>query len=87
MKVGTLDSLMSLADELGKADSYVEGVTRKAERSLADAYAASEAGAPALRVGNLPVADAAKRFSWDREQFDPQVRSLPVDRGQVGWSA
>lgn len=77
MKVGTLDSLMSLSDELGKADSYIEGVTRKAERSIADAFiTSSDASAATLRVGKLPVADAIKRFSWDREQFDPQVRGL-----------
>ena len=82
MKVGTLDSLMLLSDDLSRTDGLIEGIARKAERALGDAYAASSAPgsgkggpAPALRVGALTVADAIKRFAWDQEQFDPQVRA------------
>ncbi|CAF1181941.1 unnamed protein product, partial [Didymodactylos carnosus] len=36
LKVGTLDSLVSLSDDLGKLDSYVEGVTRKLAQYFSD---------------------------------------------------
>jgi hypothetical protein len=36
MKVGTLDSLMALSDELQKVDSFVENVVKKCEKTLTD---------------------------------------------------
>lgn len=38
MKVGTLDSLMTLSDELGRVDSFIEGVLKKVERQVAESY-------------------------------------------------
>ena len=42
MKVGTLDSLLSLADDLARADAFAEGVVRKVERQIAEAHTASK---------------------------------------------
>jgi hypothetical protein len=36
MKVGTLDSLMALSDELQKVDTFVENVVKKCEKTLTD---------------------------------------------------
>merc|ERR1711955_170396 len=36
LKVGTLDQLVGLSDDLGKVDSYVEQVTRKLANYLGD---------------------------------------------------
>ena len=36
MKVGTLDQLVGLSDDLGKVDAYVEGVTRKCAAYMND---------------------------------------------------
>jgi len=38
LKVGTLDTLYTLSDELGKIDTYVEGVVKKIERSAFDVW-------------------------------------------------
>jgi hypothetical protein len=38
MKVGTLDSLMTLSDELGRVDAFIEGVLKKVERQVAESY-------------------------------------------------
>jgi V-type H+-transporting ATPase subunit C len=92
MKVGTLDTLMSLSDELSKADTYVEGVVRKVERQLADATAAVQLAAAmknakpgsnppaaqsmAFKVGDTPVHEYVKRFKWDSEAYDPR-EALP----------
>lgn len=43
MKVGPFEELMAVADDLGRADSYCEGVVRKTERQVADSYVASRA--------------------------------------------
>jgi V-type H+-transporting ATPase subunit C len=43
LKVGTLDSLMSLSDEVARADAFVEGVAKKVERQVAEAYFAEKA--------------------------------------------
>ena len=42
MKVGTLDSLLSLADELARADTFAEGVVRKVERQISEAHVATK---------------------------------------------
>ena len=36
LKVGTLDQLVGLSDDLGKVDAYVEGVTRKCAAYMND---------------------------------------------------
>lgn len=38
MRVGTLDTLMSLSDELARVDSAVESVVKKVERQVAESY-------------------------------------------------
>jgi V-type H+-transporting ATPase subunit C len=43
MKVGTFEGLLAMSDDLGRADSYCEGVVRKTERQIADTYLASKA--------------------------------------------
>lgn len=64
MKVGTLDSLMKLADDLGRADSFCEGVVRKTERQVAESHAAYElaqaARAGAGADGSKPVVEPYK---------------------------
>ena len=62
LKVGTIDSLMSLSDDLAKQDLFVEQTTKKIERSYVDLYkseAQSEAKdekvevqVPELKVGD-----------------------------------
>jgi V-type H+-transporting ATPase subunit C len=36
MKVGTLDSLMALSDDLVKIDTFIENVAKKAEKTVID---------------------------------------------------
>jgi hypothetical protein len=40
LKVGTLDGLLSLTDELSRADSSVEGVVKRVERAVTESYVA-----------------------------------------------
>jgi len=48
LKVGTLDTLYTLSDELGKIDTYVEGVVKKIERSSLDVWKAEPQDAAAV---------------------------------------
>lgn len=79
LKVGTLDSLMALGDELVRTDAYVEGVWRKAERQVTDSHVASKLAeaaksgghAPAIpplgfRVGSTPLLEYLRHWAWDR---------------------
>jgi hypothetical protein len=42
LRVGSLDSLMTLSDELARADSFCESVLKKAERAVGESYVASK---------------------------------------------
>ncbi len=42
LKVGTLDSLMAVSEDAGRADAYMEGVARKVERQVAESYLADK---------------------------------------------
>jgi V-type H+-transporting ATPase subunit C len=60
MKVGPFETLLSLSDELGRADTYCEGVVRRAERAVADSYVASkQAEAAAKSKRAAPGSDEA----------------------------
>ena len=48
MRTGSLDSLLQLSDEAAKADTFVEGVLRKCERQVSEAYMAEMAAKVAL---------------------------------------
>jgi V-type H+-transporting ATPase subunit C len=91
MKVGSLDMLMALSDELSRADSFVENVVRKVERQVVDTHLATKAGEANRATGNatpvavaplpflidgIPVNDYIRRFLWDSEQFDSR-EALP----------
>lgn len=75
LKVGTLDSLMALGDEMARADAYCEGVVRKTERQIAEATSASRAGGGAAAAGagtgSSSVAGAAAAVPF-------RVASTPV---------
>ncbi len=42
LKVGTLDTLMALNDEVSRADAYAEGVVKKVERQVAESWIAHQ---------------------------------------------
>ena len=56
LRVGSLDSLIGLTDELARADAYQEAVFKKAERCVAESHQAS---AIARYLADRPGADLA----------------------------
>lgn len=79
LKVGTLDSLMALSDELNKADTYVEGVARKVAQARFDAWEEGDGSAAGaqynLNVDGRTVDDFLTFFQWKDEKF-PSTHSL-----------
>lgn len=70
--VGTLDTLMSLSDDLVRVDATVEGVVRKIERQFHEL----QEGDQALTVDGVPVERYLNYFAWDDAKH-PHRRPLP----------
>lgn len=71
--IGTLDTLMSLSDELGKIDSSVESVVKRIERQYLDV--AGKNPEP-LKVGTVPPRRFVEEFNWDIAKY-PYRQALP----------
>eukprot|EP00246_Nothoceros_aenigmaticus_P001157 TRINITY_DN1153_c0_g1_i1.p1 TRINITY_DN1153_c0_g1~~TRINITY_DN1153_c0_g1_i1.p1 ORF type:complete len:378 (-),score=57.65 TRINITY_DN1153_c0_g1_i1:296-1429(-) len=76
LRVGTLDSLLALSDDLQKVSSTVEGVTHKIRRQIEEfERLGSEAESSALTVDGTPIDTYITRFTWDEAKY-PVVSPL-----------
>ncbi|CAH1247826.1 ATP6V1C1 [Branchiostoma lanceolatum] len=76
LKVGTLDILVGLSDELGKLDSYVESVARKVAQYLGDVLEDQKDKLQENLLANgVDLATYIKRFQWDMAKY-PIKQSL-----------
>lgn len=75
MKVGTLDSLMALSDELTKIDTFVETVVKKCEKTLLDLYETNKDSvqSSALTVNNTAPEAFIESFEWKQDRFNSQM--------------
>lgn len=73
LTVGTLDTLMTLSDEMGKTDQVVEGIVRKIEKTAHDL--SDRKGASDLSVGGVPASRYIQQFAWDSAKY-PNRRPL-----------
>jgi len=74
LKVGTLDTLMTLSDSLTKQDVYVEQVTRKIALQLAEVMDKTEANSNLNKmdifvVHNSTIDQFIKFFKWDEAKY------------------
>jgi len=74
LKVGTLDSLMALSDELHKVDSFVESVTRKVAVSLFELLdvTGKDTGkdmSSSLSANNTSLEAYLTNFRWDEAKY------------------
>jgi len=69
LKVGTLDSLMSLSDDLVKMDSHVENVTRKIAAQLFDILEPKADKYESLSVNNNSIDTYVQYFRWDEAKY------------------
>jgi len=72
LMVGTLDSLMTLSDDLGKTDSLIESIVRKVEKSSMELAGKK---ATELTVGGVPATRYIQQFAWDYAKY-PNRRPL-----------
>lgn len=74
LMVGTLDSLISLSDELGKTDSLIEGIVRKVEKTAQELsnYTGKRSE---LTVDGVPAKRYIQQFLWDYAKY-PNRRPL-----------
>ncbi|ESW23727.1 hypothetical protein PHAVU_004G070900 [Phaseolus vulgaris] len=75
LRVGTLDSLLSLSDDLVKSNSFVEGVSLKIRRQIEDLERVSGVLSSSLTVDGVPVDSYLTRFVWDEAKY-PTMSSL-----------
>ncbi|KAJ9676537.1 hypothetical protein PVL29_021849 [Vitis rotundifolia] len=69
LRVGTLDSLLSLSDDLLKSNSFVEGVTHKIRRQIEELERGSGGESNALTVDGVPIDSYLTRFVWDEAKY------------------
>mmetsp|Transcript_27764 Transcript_27764/g.65242 ORF Transcript_27764/g.65242 Transcript_27764/m.65242 type:complete len:420 (-) Transcript_27764:84-1343(-) len=72
LTVGTLDTLMTLSDDLVKTDSVVESTVRKIERTTGDLFGGKSTD---LTVGGVPAQRYIQQFAWDSAKY-PNRRPL-----------
>ncbi|KAL1433420.1 hypothetical protein MTO96_012542 [Rhipicephalus appendiculatus] len=76
LKVGTLDQLVGLSDDLGKLDTYVEGVTGKLPATSAMCWTTRGTSWPTTyRPNGLELEAYITRFQWDMAKY-PIKQSL-----------
>lgn len=64
LRVGSLDTLMVLSDELARVNTTVEGVVNKIRRQASEL-----APDQALQVNGRPVASYLTNFTWDEAKY------------------
>jgi len=72
LTVGTLDTLMTLSDDLVKTDGVVEQTVRKIERTTAELF---DRKSSELTVGGVPAQRYIQQFAWDSAKY-PNRRPL-----------
>jgi len=76
LKVGTLDQLVGLSDDLGKLDAYVESITRKIAAYLGDVLDEQrDKLAENLLANGIDLASYITRYQWDFAKY-PIKQSL-----------
>ncbi|XP_047167566.1 V-type proton ATPase subunit C-like [Vigna umbellata] len=86
LRVGTLDSLLSLSDDLVKSNNFVEGVSHKIRRQIDDLERVSGAVTSSLTVDGVPVDSYLTRFAWDEARYptmSPLKETVDGIHGQV----
>ncbi|CAN7064194.1 unnamed protein product [Brassica oleracea var. botrytis] len=69
LRVGTLDSLLALGDDLLKSNSFVEGVSQKIRRQIEELERISGVESNALTVDGVPVDSYLTRFVWNEAKY------------------
>jgi V-type H+-transporting ATPase subunit C len=71
LRVGTLDSLMVLSDDLVKVNALIEAVVNKIRRQLFELSVLGEDSGEVL-VEGVPPESYLELFSWDEAKYPPR---------------
>src|SRR3989338_8041158 len=70
LRLGTLDSLMALADDIGKVDSFVGNVCRKiAKQAFEIGTRCNGSLDTSLAIRNRDISSFVRDFKWDMSQY------------------
>ncbi|KAG6793286.1 hypothetical protein POTOM_002485 [Populus tomentosa] len=69
LRVGTLDLLLSLSDDLVKSSNFIEGVSHKTRRQIEEFERVSGVESNALTVDGVPVDSYLTRLVWDEAKY------------------
>lgn len=70
LKVGTLDTLVGLSDELQKLDLFVDGITNKVANYMAEiAEESEESSKPTLKANGSELSNYVTNFQWDAAKY------------------
>ncbi|XP_028399810.1 V-type proton ATPase subunit C 1-B-like [Dendronephthya gigantea] len=70
LKVGTLDTLIGLSDELHKLDIFVEGITKKVASYMVEIANETEDGSrPKLKANGCELNHYTTNFQWDVAKY------------------
>jgi len=69
LKVGTLDSLMALSDDLAKIDTFVENTTKKIVRQLVEISDKRPDKNDVLTVNGTDIDTYLQRFQWEEAKY------------------
>ena len=73
LKVGTLDSLLVLSDDLVKVNGAVEGVVNKIRRQLFDMQTSgTSSDREDVTVEGVPPDDFLEGFTWNAAKYPPR---------------
>ena len=84
-KVGTLDSLMGLMDELTKLDTSTEGILKKVAQQLSENLKHESEGnvTENYLAARMPLDEYLNKFQWDAAKF-PIRQPLPNIAEMIG---
>ncbi|PWA49055.1 ATPase, V1 complex, subunit C [Artemisia annua] len=69
LRVGTLDSLLALSDDLLKSNTFIEGCSHKIRRQIEDLEKVSGVNSSSLTVDGIPVDSYLTKFVWDEAKY------------------
>ncbi|KAL8123234.1 V-type proton ATPase subunit C-like [Apium graveolens] len=69
LRVGTLDSLLSLSDDLVKSNNFIEASSHKIRRQIEELERVSGINSSSLTVDGVPVDSYLTRFVWDEARY------------------
>jgi len=75
LMVGTLDSLMTLSDEMNKTDTIIESIVRKIEKAGLEISSQTGGKKAELTIGGVPSKRYIQQFTWDYAKY-PNRRPL-----------